>query len=160
MIVEDGTGLTGAQSYISIEFADIYHTLRANSVWVNLTDEALKVAALVKATDYVDRRWRDQFIGDPLTTTQALAFPRTELGLPVAFKNAIAEYALREVESPLVPDPDMGEGAIIKRREKVGPIEEEIEYGRNGINSSPFKSYPQADMLLTPYIQETIGVYR
>ena len=37
MIVENGTGLPNADSYVSVEFADSYFSARGVSAWVALT---------------------------------------------------------------------------------------------------------------------------
>ena len=39
MIVENGTGLPNADSYVSVEFADSYFSARGVSGWDALTDE-------------------------------------------------------------------------------------------------------------------------
>lgn len=60
-VVENGTGVRGANSYVTVqEFRD-YHELRGRST-AGLT-QAQAQAALVLATDYVDFRWGPQFLG-------------------------------------------------------------------------------------------------
>ena len=53
MIVEDGTGLPNADSYVSVEFADTYFSARGVSVWATLTN-TVKEQLLIKATDFID----------------------------------------------------------------------------------------------------------
>lgn len=118
LIVEDGTGLPNADSYLSVVAADAYHAAMGNdAVWqpLNATD---KEAALRRATQYLDTRYR--WRGEPLTTTQALAWPRTSAQWPVRrLQDATAELALRAAEQgSLYAD----EGPAAVKSETVGPI--------------------------------------
>jgi hypothetical protein len=61
IIVEDGSGIIGANSYASVAYADSYFTLRGITTWTGAN--SLKEAALIKATDYIDLRFRRRFIG-------------------------------------------------------------------------------------------------
>jgi hypothetical protein len=100
---------------------------------------------------------------------QALPFPRlylytdtgtTVLGVPQGVKEAVAEYALRALTADLMDDPTLDDaGNTIKRKkEKIGPIEEETEYQIGA--STALKSYPAADRLLLPYVNAGGGVFR
>lgn len=99
MIVEDGTGLPNADSYVSIEFADSYFSARGFSAWAELT-QAKKEQALIKATDFIDSIY--QWHGKKLTAEQSLRFPRTNLvdyegqtveGIPTCLKQAVCDAA-------------------------------------------------------------------
>lgn len=119
-------------------------------------------AAIIAATSYIDARWGFQLGGWPLTATQALAFPRTGLcdtctrgqPMPPTLVQATAEYALRALNGPLAPDPVVDDSgrAVTRRREKVGPIEEEYQFSDNaggGLNGLIFwRPYPAADALM------------
>lgn len=74
LVVEDGTGLSNAESYISVANAIIYITAYkgANTAWDSSTEAAKEVAARV-ATQYLDGRysWR----GTKSTSDQALGLP-------------------------------------------------------------------------------------
>ena len=56
LVVEDGTGLADANSYIASADADTYWANRANAAWAALDDDA-KAAALIQATQYLDARY-------------------------------------------------------------------------------------------------------
>lgn len=101
---------------------------------------------------------------------QPLAVPRrgmTDLdgnvvnGVPLKFKQATAEYALRSLTAELAPDPtaDTSGVPIQRRREKVGPIEEEFEFVSGGVIRI-FRPYPAADRLLVEFLKSTTGVIR
>lgn len=94
MTVEDGTGLTDSDSYVTTDYADSYLAGR-NTAWAALT-AANKEIALQIATEYIDNifRWK----GIKSTATQALNFPRARLfdndgyeisGIPVRLKQAV-----------------------------------------------------------------------
>lgn len=70
---EDGTGLPNANTYVSQSTADAYFADRANAAWAALSADQ-KASALIQATQYLDARYT--FIGQTLTTTQALQWPR------------------------------------------------------------------------------------
>jgi hypothetical protein len=67
-IIEDGTGVALANAYIGLAEASVYHSTRNNAAWAAAT-ESQQDAAIVAATDYIDRRFgarfqgRKQFVG-------------------------------------------------------------------------------------------------
>lgn len=100
MIVENGTGLTDANSYVSVEFADDYFSARGVSEWDNLETEK-KEQLLIKATDFIDCIY--QWKGKKEFESQALRFPRVNLrdyegmeikGIPSCLKQAVCDASL------------------------------------------------------------------
>ena len=100
MVVEDGTGVAGADSYVTVEFADGYFLSRGIPGWGDLDGEQ-KEQCLVRATDYVDSMF--QWRGRSMTETQSLRFPRSGLrdyegrevtGVPVALMQSVCDVAL------------------------------------------------------------------
>jgi hypothetical protein len=82
LIVEDGTGLSNAESYLSVADADSYfETMRGDEStyaadWGAVsTTTAIKEACLRWATRLIDRHWA--FDGEKSTTTQKLRWPRS-----------------------------------------------------------------------------------
>ena len=61
--VEDGTGKATAESYISVVDASTYFTARAVTAWAALASDALREAALRKATEYMIATYRDRWQG-------------------------------------------------------------------------------------------------
>lgn len=161
LVVEDGTGLATANTYISLADASTYHALRGNEVWADAS-ESDQVIALVRATDYVETRWT--FTGAPFTTTQALSFPMAATYLnnrgadvsesvPAEIAEATAEYALSvlgtgEAIVDLSPAVDQTEpNSVTYKREKVGTLEEETRFDTaRGIKIT--LSYPTADKII------------
>lgn len=149
-IVEDGTGVAGATSYTTVDFANDYFADRGIATWAG--NGSQKEAALILATDYLDGRFT--FIGQQVAFDQALEWPRTGTPydsdvIPVDLQKACVEYALRALTSALAPDPttDPSGQQLTKKRSKVGPIEKEVEYAEGG-SMRIYKNYPSADVYL------------
>jgi len=133
IVVEDGTGLETANSYISLADADTYHSDRANTDWAAAT-EAERNAALIKATQWLDGRYRSRWVGYRKTDDQTLDWPRYDAydsdgyyldsdAVPARIKYAEAEAALAIVDGTDL-SPSLDRGGKVKR-EKVGPIDTE-----------------------------------
>ena len=100
MIVEDGTGLPNADSYVSVEFADSYFSARGVSGWESLSTEQ-KEQSLICATDFIESIY--QWYGKKATSEQALRFPRVNLvdyegqsieGIPTCLKQAVCDASM------------------------------------------------------------------
>ena len=153
---EDGSAFTDSNSYITVAFADTHHADRNNTIWIDDIDPTEKQAVLIRATDYIDKRFGRKFRGERKTRGQALEWPRTSAfdddgfifpDLPLQLQKATAEYALRAFNvgvlspDPLSPNPaqsmespavarstDVIKGNVARKREKVGVLEEETWY--------------------------------
>jgi hypothetical protein len=178
---ETGAGVAGANAYVSESFVDTYHTDRGQTAWlfsdvlgaVPITT-AQKEAAIIRATDHIDRVYGSLFKGFKETDAQGLNWPRTGAygpngyvlnAVPAQLQKATAEYALRALlYGTLTPDPPPkgprqgltqggdvalygeGEGEIVAVREKVGPLETETRY--NPATSGSLAAHPAADMFM------------
>ncbi len=160
IICEDGTGISTAETYISVVDASIYFTARENTTWDALdTGEATvnREAALRKATDYMTAVYRDRWEGVRYTEDQALDWPRSGVvrdswsvdidEIPTEVKRACAELALKSASDDL--QADLTQGVV---REKVGVIE--VEYNKN---SPQAKRYPSIDFMLRPFLKSGGG---
>jgi len=168
LILEDGTGtVVGANSYGADAGLVAYWADRGVTI---VQAQPLREASLIKATDYLDRRFR-WVSCKLLPETQPLQWPRVPFwfqgriieGLPVELVKACYEYAFRDLSAPLAPDPtvDASGVAVTRKREKVGPIEVETAFSGGSASSSTWKPYPVADALLRGlYVPEGQRVYR
>lgn len=157
-LVEDGTGLSAANSYASHDGYVAYWTERGSPP----TElQAAIEAALIRATDYLDRsyRWR----GIKLTDAQALEWPRYGVyreasvdtfasaieGVPVEVAKAAYELAKRGLAGELSPDPtvDATGQVVVGTRKKVGPIEVETTFN-GGRSAGQVKRFPTVDRIL------------
>lgn len=157
-VVEDGTIVANANSYITTAFFDEYFADRGVVVTALTTQQ--KQQACVRATDYIDKRFGKLFRGDVSSSTQELEWPRIDAfddddysinGIPKALKQATAEYAWRSHNlGELAPDPalafntrdSLGTGEtesasnVESLRQKVGPIETETKFGSSNSSST------------------------
>jgi hypothetical protein len=139
--VEDGTGLEDADAYISLEYADAYHLAQGNAAWAAEDDDAVKEAAIRRATVYIDNTYRGDFSGTKLNArSQALEWPRIDAtdgngddvdddAVPREVEKATAEAALRELASPGSLSPDVLSGQRILS-EQVGSLS--VTYSDDG----------------------------
>ncbi len=161
IIVEDGTGLANAESYVSVVDANTYHSKIGNDAWADL-DTSVKEQLLRKATDYMVAQYRLQYAGYRRYSTQSLDWPRLYVPLidslsanvfpqyvdfdivPATVKNACAELALKAYTAILMQD--LTQGVI---REKVDVIE--VEYDK----FSPQQTrYEQIDAMLSIFFKQ------
>lgn len=156
-LVQNDAGTTaGATSYLEVAAFEAYHTDRGNSLGTATTPQ--KQAALIRATDYVDQRFR--FRGRKLNgSSQTTEWPRYDAednddrdiyGIPKAIKDAVAEYALRALTAVLNPDPtrdDSGRRLVSTSLSVAGAISEAATYADAGKVELP--EYPAADLKLS-----------
>jgi hypothetical protein len=151
-VVETGAVVANANAYMTdVEFTS-FHEDRMVSVgdWTATEQQA----AIIRATDYLDKRFGTKFRGFKKDSNQTLQWPRLDVDddsgyrvdsdvIPAHLKNACAEYALLALRlGPLLPVPNpnfskieddgsvtkVAGGAIARTFEKVGPLEEEAWY--------------------------------
>jgi hypothetical protein len=145
--VEDGTVVAGANSYVSLAYANTHHTDRGNTAWTGA--DSAKQACLIRATDYVDKRFGLLFKGRRKSNDQSLEWPRVEAWradgfeipeMPDQLLKAVSEYALRAmlvgVLSPDGPSPvpaqslvsgatrsnSVASGRLVEKETRVGPV--------------------------------------
>lgn len=158
-VVEDGTGLSTATAYCSVDDADTYHTLHgAPSAWTNATT-AQKEAAIMAATVYMDATF--SWKGEVTSTDQALGWPRDGVVdgedrdvdsdiVPTRVQDCCAYLALQHINSAL--DQTYSRGGAIKRQ-KVGTLEIEYMSGAPTGTTTPY-----ATQIVWPLINNRIGM--
>ncbi len=143
LIVEDGTGLATAQSYVSLVEANTYHQLYASAAWN--ADDYQKEVALRRATQYLDASY--EWHGRKRNRKQALGWPRcwaedtvedlcidTDV-IPSKVKDATCVLALSALTGALLT-PIESDSRVI--RERIGEIEVEYDETRSYIPDYPF----------------------
>jgi len=155
-MVLDVTG-ADADAYDTVANVDTYWENRNNATWAAAATRD-KEAAIREATQYIDSKFRDRFVGVIQSTSQALEWPRTSAwdrsgrplnGVPTAVKHACAELALAALSERLIPVEDRGD-KIKSKTEKVGPITETTEYAEG---APAGRTYAFAEMLLTSVLK-------
>lgn len=154
LVIEDGTGLPNASSYVSA--AETLSYAEARGAIVSDDTEVLE-AALVKALDYLEAQ-RARYQGSKTNPgVQALQWPRVNVILdcdyalpsnviPVELKRAQMQAALEVLAGrDLMPSSD---GRVVKK-EKVDVIETEYMTSNDlGPGATTGPSFPALDALL------------
>ncbi|MDQ1921631.1 DnaT-like ssDNA-binding protein [Massilia pseudoviolaceinigra] len=159
LIVEDGTGLAGAESYASVAAADARCASLGVASWAALA-EAAKEIALRKAAIFM-ATYRTRWAGRRMYQHQALDWPRYGVKVdefyvlstivPLDVVNACIDLAARAGSGEdLMPDLDTGSNVI--KKDKVGPLETEFFQNTTDVR----ERFTAVDTLLTPYIG-TVG---
>lgn len=140
LVVEDGTGLSNANSYCDLDYALEYCVMKGYSNWQTLSEDMQKVY-LIRGTEFVDNfyNWK----GRRGRASQSLSFPRLDLydddyyqinGIPDKLKKACIEAAFLNASSgsdTLFTTKDEN-GAI--KKQKVDSLE--VEYFSNQQNET------------------------
>lgn len=144
LIVEDGSGLTTAESYASVAAATTYLTERGReAAWIALA-EAVQEEHLRNGTEYLDTEFSRVWRGTKNNSVQALPWPRTGVHdddgyllandvLPVDLVRATIEAALRDatVTGGLQPDIEQV-GRVKKESIEVGSLAISTEWVDGG----------------------------
>lgn len=204
-IVADA-GASNANAYADLSFVDTYHDDRGNTAWATFA-QADRESAIIRATDYIDKRFGKRFRGYRNAKSQSLEWPRYDAfdddgyllsgvdEIPRNLMKAMAEYALRALaymvlapDPPLpIPEQDMTDptftretdvitGEVTRKRDKVGPLEEERWYetraqviqrslgaGARSVQSSLLNDfnipeYPEADLWIEELIRSSMVI--
>ena len=134
LIVEDGSCVPSANSYVSLDYADEYMRNTGRTSWASKTEDERK-SYLINATRYIDRTystigWKGQ---KKYHRRQALCFPRVELfdkdgdevlGIPDELKQAVCEAGFIATTVASLFDVKDSSGTI--KKQKVDGLE--VEY--------------------------------
>lgn len=145
MIVEDGSGVENADSYVSLDEAIEYCT--SHGLTFSSSPSTLGEAALIRASAAIDARYGASYPGDRANgRDQGLHWPRSgayDAGgwllpddeIPVEITRATIEAAVREFATPNSMMPDLERGGAIQsiRAGSVG-----ITYGSNASVKTTF----------------------
>lgn len=153
LIVELGTGLPNAESYISVADTDTRLAALGNTTWAPLLTVE-KEQALRRATNFMVQFYRARWRGIRLLRTQALDWPRYGVVTPdryVVDSNVVpplvaatcADMAFKAAAGDLAAD--IARTVI---REKVGPLE--TEYSPHAFAAVQYRF---ADLALAPYLK-------
>jgi hypothetical protein len=164
LVVEDGSGKTDADSYLSVADCDAYHTNHSASATWSGASTADKEKALRLATQYLDARYERRFVGVRFSREQSLHWPRSYVQqydiytistttIPQELKDATAELALKQLsDTDLAPDVASG-GNIAEEEVSVGSVKTRTKYvGQKG----SAKEYTLVRYLLQPLLRQGI----
>lgn len=166
LIVETGSIVADANSYVTMEFADAYATNVGNATWLTQSPIDDKITALIRAASWLDGRYssywpgtrtegRDQFMAWPRKdATDVEGNEIAEDEIPLEIKRAQVEAAFRELAIPGSLNPDVTETERVLR-EKVGEIE--VQYADVTRVGGSIPSITVVDELLAPLIGRKTG---
>jgi hypothetical protein len=153
IIVEDATGLSTSESYLS--YADYVTYWSDRGVTISETEAQIEVQ-LRLTTEYIDLRWGDKVPGLTISETQSLSYPTDyfivdPVALPVQLKRAMAEYLRYSLTNTLFINNTVINGpGIISLTETLGPLETKTVFSGSG-DGSVGRKYPivsKADVLM------------
>lgn len=156
LIIETGTGVQGAESYVTTAFIDAYwgnRTQNALSATWSAATTAIKEGAAREASAFINATWGNFYRGKRAGYVQGLMWPRTDAldeegyplpGVPPELQTAVAELAARAVSDALAKDYDRGDMVASKQ---VGPIRIQYEPG-----APAQKTYGMIAWMLAPIL--------
>lgn len=132
LIVEDGTIVANANTFVNVTDVTAYATLQGNAAWAAAGVTAQE-AAIIRAAAYLRNESRFLWRGSRVSPDQRMPWPRQGASeyrgpaLPNNYiswrlKDAQCDLALREAASPGVLQPDLARGGKV-RSEKVDVLE-------------------------------------
>lgn len=167
MIVEDGTIVANADSYVTVAEADAYLAARGMDTAWALLSNTVKESLLVRAVDYMQAAYRARWKGHRSWDTQSLDWPRqgvlmTDMPIgqqiqyntiPRELKAGQIELALRQMADQATPlMRDLERGVV---SEGVGPLS--VTYDTN---SPQQVRYAQVENLLAPLMHSSGSMVR
>ena len=143
LTVEDGSGLTNADSYVSVADCDTYHANHSGSTTWSGATTANKEKALRLATQYLDAKYERRFVGVRFSLEQSLHWPRSyvqqydiysvsKTEVPSELKDACCELALKQLsDTDLAPD-ITNPGNIAEEEVSAGSVSSRTKYVGGG----------------------------
>jgi len=120
LIIEDGSGVAGANSYEGLAGVRAYAADRG----ITLLDDPTVTAQLIIACDYLES-FSDQYVGRPTSFTQSLSWPRSSVQfdpdnpfpdneIPIALIQAQDEAVIAQFQGVVLqPNVDYSSGGFI-----------------------------------------------
>lgn len=166
IIVEDGTNVPNANSYITLDEAKTYAANRG--VTLPAEDEKVK-ALIINGTDYIEL-YRSKFKGVPTYDDQSLSWPRKGVIIGnVKVADNVIPRELKQIACMLVIEANNGplvvsnSGDAFVKKEKIGPIETEYSesvYLAGAAVGGFGTSFPAVDALLADLLASGAGRLR
>lgn len=161
-LVEDGTGLSASNSYLSVADFKTYHSDRGADF--SAYSELDIQNALVQATDYIDRRYPYKGYRSQ-GRDQALEWPRNSVvdpdgytvdsdSVPNEVEWACSDLALTALDQLLIPNLafDSSGGFVTEQSSAVGSVKSTIKYSTLQ-GRKQFAEYPNSDALLRRFVR-------
>lgn len=149
-IVEDGTGLEDANSFVSVDYFYSYCESRDIST-TSYSSEQIEGALVVASSDFISVNYC--FKGTKLNDDQGLALPTDQVTVNSTVKKSTCQAALLHLNGNLFVNPNdiTSSGAIKSTTSKVSSLEKSIEY-QDGKNYTYKYPTTTIDKALSPYL--------
>jgi hypothetical protein len=158
LVLEDGTGISGADAYVSTAEVDTYAAAYGKgTVWASLQSSAKEIHVR-KATRFADDKY--PFPGTPLKGTQGLFFPVDSItvrgwpvtGVPRQLKDAVCELAIISANGTDLIE-SVSARAYTYRSVKAGDVEKTERF--DSVDNQPI--FRGVELLLTPLLSGNVG---
>lgn len=168
LIVEDGTIVANANSYVTIDEADAYHEIIGNDDWASYEAVDKKKALLIAARS-LDLMYSSKFMSIPqVGSTQVMRWPRLAFWarhtnklingnqIPSEIKDAQSELALMQLNGldlfPVVSRDEM----VTQESTQIGDISISKSYAAP-VSQESFPEFRRVDLILQPVIKAQSG---
>ena len=142
IIVEDGSNVDDANSYVDIAYLDLYASERGLSLPTELEDKQI---FLIKAFDYLEAR-RSDYQGYKAVEEQKTQWPRTEVyidhelldsdAIPVELKKAQCQLVVEQQQRTLLyPKPRTSSVEGFVTQKTVGPLTKKFSLEGKGVSN-------------------------
>ena len=146
--VEDGTGVTGANAYLSVAAFDAYAADENQDV-TSYTTAQKEGAIVVASRKYVDTYF--SFGGEKLSETQGLALPTKQVALVDDVKYAVYMAALLHLQERLfVPATVLSQKIVESESKSLGKLSKSTTYAGGAQYTTKYPT-TTIDRLLTRY---------
>ncbi len=156
LIIEDGSIVAGANSYVTLDEVKAFATARG--VTLPTVDAEIEPFAVL-AFDYIES-FRVKYQGQKTEPSQRTEFPRSGVvvdgyyapstEIPWQLKSAQCQAVIEAHETDLMPNSSPG-----VKREKVSVLEVEYQLSSNSLTEPP--SFPKVDAFLAPPFRAGVG---
>ena len=165
LIVEDGTGLANAQSYVSVADADAYFAAKNELGWAG--DVAFKEFNLINATTALDALYGPRYISilrDEVT--QSLLWPREQIWdrhsrringdqIPTVLKNPQMEMALLTQNGVNLFPEGNTDNDITSRAVTIGEISDSKTFRTTNKEQATYEGFRELELILWPILMPT-----
>ena len=160
LIVETGTGVAGANTYVTQADLDAFWSQRGNPSFGTMAADSVEIL-VTQAMDLFHALFGSRLRGRRVKVDQSLEFPRADLydneGLlrpmttvPPEVKKVLCLLVQKAIDGETIPDSDASTAAVKKQRQKVGDLEIETEYTSGGQKVG--KTFTEIEMILAPVL--------
>lgn len=160
LITEDGTKPENANGYITLDYADDYHTLYGNADWEGLSDDE-KELAIVHSTRALDLLYGRRYLSSiPPGSNQSLLWPRYAFydnnnryvggsTIPKVLKDALCELSLLSGLGTDVYAKPTSEGTTTDESFKVDDIQITTKYSKALEPAETYTGYYKIEIMLS-----------